>query len=140
MASAKFANRTVNQSQSVICRLNLNAAPPLKSSAVVITLPISTTNITGLPIIVRGWSLRTASHTARRTIIHSQTALLFLGFLAGVPRGATVDCGIVLVSSVAAIVRSLEGLACQHQQMLQNRAQAQCGEKCQSADDQDHSD
>ena len=52
MASAKLANRTVNHSQSVICRLNLKAAPPRNSSTVVITLPTSTTNLTGLPILV----------------------------------------------------------------------------------------
>src|ERR1039457_7610012 len=63
MASAKLANNTVNQSHSVICRLNLNAAPPLNSSTVVITLPISTTNMTGFPIILRGFSLSRASHT-----------------------------------------------------------------------------
>ena len=61
IASAKLAKTTVNHSHSVICRLNLNAVPPLKSRMVVITLPISTTNMTGLPIILRGFSFSRAS-------------------------------------------------------------------------------
>ncbi len=81
MASAKFANSTVNQSQSVICRLNLKAAPPLKRSTVVMTLPISTTNMTGLPIILRGSSFSKLSQMARRTIFHSQTAFDLLDII-----------------------------------------------------------
>ncbi len=61
MASAKLANSTVNHSHSVICRLNLKSAPPRNSITVVMTLPISTTNMTGLPIILRGFSLSSAS-------------------------------------------------------------------------------
>ena len=78
IASAKFANRTVNQSQRVICRLNLKARPPLKRRTVVMTLPISTTNMTGLPLILRGLSFSSESQIARRTIFHSQTAFDFL--------------------------------------------------------------
>ena len=77
IASAKLANKTVNHSQSVICRLNLKAAPPLKRRTVVITLPISTTNMTGFPIMFRGFSLRSESQIARRTIFHSQIAFDF---------------------------------------------------------------
>jgi hypothetical protein len=52
MASAKLANRTVNHSHNVICRLKRNAWCGCSSSnTVVITLPISTTNMTGLPIM-----------------------------------------------------------------------------------------
>ena len=81
IASAKLANSTVNHSHSVICKLNLNAAPPRSSNAVVMTLPTSTTNMTGLPIILRGLSLRNASRTARLTIFHSQTAFFFVAIL-----------------------------------------------------------
>ena len=77
MASAKLAKTTVNHSHKVICRLNLKAEPPLNNSTVVITLPISTTNMTGLLIIFRGFSLRRASQTAPLTIFHSQIALFF---------------------------------------------------------------
>ena len=78
MASAKLANSTVNQSHSVISKLNLKSAPPLNSNAVVITLPISTTNITGLPIILRGFSFTNESQTACLTIFHSQTAFCLI--------------------------------------------------------------
>src|SRR6202030_1183472 len=124
MASAKFANRTVNHSHSVIWRLNLNAAPPLKSRAVVITLPISTTNITGLPIIFRGLSLRNASRTARRTIFHSQTAF-FLGFIGERPTRTVVVSKTGFISAVIAIDidSPLEGLACSHEQMFKDRTQ-----------------
>ncbi len=73
MASAKFANNTVNHSHSVICRLN--PKPPwarsTKSRTVVTTLPTSTTNITGLRIMVTGCSFTSESHAARRTIFMS---------------------------------------------------------------------
>src|ERR1700730_1915526 len=117
MASAKFANNTVNQSQIVICRLNLNAEPPRRSRTVVITLPISTTNITGLPIMVRGFNLRTASQSARLTIFHSQIAFFFF-----------------------AIDERSERLACTHEQVLKNRAQAEGREKCQRPYNYDYSD
>ena len=42
------------------------------SRSVVSTLPTSTTNMTGFLTIVRGWSLRSASTIARRTICGSQ--------------------------------------------------------------------
>src|SRR5215472_16824533 len=75
MASAKFANNTVNHSHAVICRSKPNAglflAMSLIRRAVVITLPTSTTNMTGFFIMVRGFSLRIASFTAWRTIFGS---------------------------------------------------------------------
>src|SRR3984957_5278329 len=115
MASAKFANSTVNHSHKVICRLNLKSVPPLNSSTVVITLPISTTNMTGLPIIFCGFSFTSASRIARRTIFHSQTALLF-----------------VAIES--------EHLPSAHEQVLQNRAKTQCREKRQRAHNDDDAD
>ncbi len=76
MASAKFANRTVNHSQSVIWRLKAKPALWLSqfwiSSAVVSTLPTSTTNITGFLTIQRGSSLRTESKNACLTICEFQ--------------------------------------------------------------------
>ena len=77
MASAKFANSTVNQSQSVICRLKPKLCFPRNNSTVVTTAPTSTTNMTGFFIMVRGSSLTTASPSARRMIFASHKLLLF---------------------------------------------------------------
>ena len=51
-ASAKLANSTVAHSHSVTSPTNTSGRQ--KNTTVVITLPISTTNMTGLRIIVRG--------------------------------------------------------------------------------------
>src|SRR3981081_4275519 len=77
MASAKFANSTVNQSQRVICKLNAKLCFSRNNSAVVTTLPTSTTNMTGFFIMVRGLSLTTASTSARRIIFASHKLLIF---------------------------------------------------------------
>src|SRR6201993_781381 len=122
MASAKFANSTVNHSQSVICRSKpkpgLWRAMSLNSSTVVMTLPTSTTNMTGLRIIVRGFSLRTESTSAWRTIFASHNDF-------------DLPC-------VAAMVFLLESLSRVHEQVFKNRPQAQRREKCQSTYNDDH--
>src|SRR5437868_15481670 len=77
------------------------------------TLPTSTTNITGLPIILRGLSFRNESQSARRTIFHSQTAF---------------DLAI----------SASESLACSHLQVFKDRSQAQGRKECQRAHNQDY--
>ncbi|MBP1597535.1 MAG: hypothetical protein H6Q05_2912 [Acidobacteria bacterium] len=77
MASAKFANKTVNHNHSVICRLKPNWVPPLNRRMVVITAPTCTTNMTGFAKRWRGFSFTNESRIARRTIFHSQMALGF---------------------------------------------------------------
>ena len=57
-ASAKLANRTVAHSHSVTSPTNTSGRA--KNSIEVITLPISTTNMTGMCTIVRGSSLTNA--------------------------------------------------------------------------------
>ncbi len=65
-ASAKLANKTVTSSHNVIKPTNrLGWA---KNWTAVTTVPISTTNMTGMWIIVRGSSFTNASRTARRRI------------------------------------------------------------------------
>src|SRR5712692_11225057 len=76
MASAKLANKTVNHSQSVICRLKANSDFERNSKSVVTTLHTSTTNITGLRIMARGLSFRTESHDARRMMLRSHKLLV----------------------------------------------------------------
>src|SRR5580704_10800137 len=122
IASAKLANNTVNHSHSVICRLNPNPGLPcdrsMTRSIVVTTLPTSTTNITGLRIMVTGCNLINESHAARRTIFMSHR--LRFDFLL--------------------IIVCLESLASLHQQMLENRSQTQRGKKCQRTQDYHHAD
>ncbi len=66
IASAKFANSTVNQSQAAISQANRLGSATAR--AVTSTLPTSTTNMTGLRAIRRGSSLRTLSRAARPRI------------------------------------------------------------------------
>src|ERR1700683_706386 len=124
IASAKFANSTVNQSHSVIWssnpKLPLCRSRSFRSSMLVTTEPTSTTNITGFFISVRGLSLTKESFTATAMIpeVHSD-------FFPG------VDVIVIVV---------LKNLSCVHQQVLKNWSQTQSGEKCESADDQHHAD
>ena len=73
MLSAKLANRTVNQSHNVICRtkaINLKSCinRSLINIAVVITEPISTTNMTGFLTKTLGLSFLKESFTADNII------------------------------------------------------------------------
>ncbi len=72
IASAKLANRTVSQSQIAITPTNHSSAvcPRARSStkiAVVITLPSSTMNMTGLRTWLRGSSFGNESRIAAST-------------------------------------------------------------------------
>src|ERR1700676_2456417 len=83
--------------------------------------PTSTTNITGFLMSVRGLSLENKSQNARLAIFASQIDLPFL---------------------IWAVMSSLssESLARIHQQVFQNRTQAERGEKGQCANDQNYRD
>lgn len=70
-ASEKLAKRIVSQSHIEIVAIKLMLASPCPNkacthNAVVIVLPISTTNMTGLRIIQRGFSFKKDSIMARR--------------------------------------------------------------------------
>ena len=81
-ASAPFANTTVSHSQIAMLKVNQaaswpppNGVPPntwISQATVVITAPISTTNITGLRIWTRGSSFRSDATSAGRTISGSK--------------------------------------------------------------------
>ena len=119
IASAKLAKSTVSQSQNVICSSKPRSPPPVDDVAgcrrsVVSTLPISTTNITGLRAIVRGCSLRNESPIARRTICGSQIDLCCAWPSEHLPRV--------------------------HHEVLDDRAEAERGKERQRADDHDHAD
>ncbi len=75
MASAKFANRTVNQSQTMIWKVKPRCSAPFTQSRmkmrVVSAATTSTTNMTGFFIIRRGSSLAIAEPMAGHTILGS---------------------------------------------------------------------
>src|SRR5674476_607265 len=77
MASAKLANRTVNQSQSEIWMENPIPPAPVNMSrirsAVVSVAPTSTTNMTGFFINVTGFSFPGEARIARFTISRSNS-------------------------------------------------------------------
>src|SRR5271169_4385041 len=123
MASAKFANSTVNHSQSVIC--NPNQYPPVcrtrfaGRTTSVITAPTSTTNITGFLHITRGSNFQKESTIAVFNIFWSVIAAFFA-------------CAVVILSS--------KRLSCVHKQVLQNRPQTQRWEESQCPNDQNNGD
>ena len=98
IASAKFANSTVNQSHTDTARMNPAGASPWPRSActqrqVVRTLTTSVTNITGLRTMWRGSSFLNESAIARRTMAGSKSlracTLLGIGGLLIAPSRAS---------------------------------------------------
>src|ERR1700730_1726746 len=83
--------------------------------------PTSTTNITGFFISVRGFSFTYESQNARVAICASQIDLPFLAW------------AVMSFSSSKSLARI-------HQQMFENRAEAEGGEKSQRANDQNYGD
>ena len=96
--------------------LGVCCTTPRTKSIDVSTAPTSTTNITGFFISVRGFSFTNDSHTAVHHNFLSPAGLFSSACFSG--------------------HRHLKHLSCVHQQMFQNRSQAQRREKCQRADDQ----
>src|SRR5579859_1083655 len=126
MASAKFANSTVNHSHKVICRPKPNApiwcSVSRTNSIVVKTAPTSTTNMTGFFTMMRGWSFANESTIARITIFLSASGLAF--------------------SWADKFISSSECLSCGHEQVLedwpetQRREERQCAHNQNSGDEQ----
>src|SRR5437588_12791871 len=85
MASAKFANNTVNQSHTAICTENPMPGAPVNTSrirnTVVSAAPTSTTNITGFFNKVTGFNLTKHAFAARRTISGSNNGRARTSFL-----------------------------------------------------------
>src|SRR5712692_2656447 len=124
MASAKFANSTVNHSHKVICRPKPNA-PVWRSisrtnSSVVSTAPTSTTNMTGFFTMMRGCSFANESTIARITIFLSASGLA--------------------LSWAETFIKSSKRLSCDHEQVLENWAQTQSREESQRAHNQNGGD
>src|SRR5579859_768179 len=86
---------------------------------VVTTAPTSTTNITGFFAMVRGFNLRKESTAARDSIALSASDFFRI-------------CVISEIGSMGA----LENFSCMHQQMFENRPEAQRWKKRQRSDNQ----
>src|SRR5579871_6276621 len=135
MASAKFANSTVNQSQMMICSSKPIWPPPVMRSRtrmiVVRIVTISSTNITGFRISVAGLSLTNDEPIAGTRIFGSNNAE------AGVPlRVCEVSMSGLRIKK---LVRG-EGGAGDHREMLDDRTERQRREEGEAADDQDDAD
>src|ERR1700734_833319 len=133
MASAKLANSTVNHSQRMIWNSNRMCPPPVNRSRIRITVvsivTISSTNITGFLISVRGSSLTKAEPMAGITIFGSNSA----------------DTGMLLrrdeVSiEVAPDLIGRKQRAGFDRELLDNRAERECREEGETADNHDHAD
>jgi hypothetical protein len=101
-ASAKLANSTVAHNHSVTSPTNRSGRA--KNSIVVITLPISTTNMTGILTISRGSSFTKARSTARRKIAGSSSAAAgrFLTLTGRGPEGPASPGGTPIAEAVTA--------------------------------------
>src|ERR1700722_13072219 len=95
------------------------------SSAVVSTLPTSTTNITGFLTMPRGSSLRTESISACPRISVFQRDFL---------------SSMISPFQLIQMRYELENLTCLEQQVFQNGTQAKCREEGQRAENQNHAD
>src|SRR5579875_3520793 len=148
MASAKFANRTVNHNHREIWRLKPKSGPPAKAfrirNSVVMAAPTSTTNMTGFFARIRGFSLRKESFSARRMISRSNSGLARISFLGisevessetagwpGVAGLTRVDIG----STPDWEQQHRKQFSLPHQKVLDNGAEGKRREKGERADD-----
>ena len=133
IASAKLANRTVNQSHAATSAANAFWVPvespqSRMARSVVTSAPTSTMNITGFFIKVRGSSLRNESALAGRTMAGSK--------IERDAEGLDRTFGVRSVGgNVVVAIRLLLQL-----QVLDKGAQRNCGEERETSDDDDHSD
>src|SRR6266566_1572108 len=145
MASAKLAKTTVNHSQIATASTKSRSATNwllvkpvvgcVKSrrtnSMVVMTLPTSTTNMTGFLTCTRGSSFLNDDGMAARMILGSQIEMS--------PLRRVFHCLTSNVSGcVLVLVIILEGPPCLHQQLLDNRSQRVCRKVSERTDDQDY--
>ena len=122
-ASEKFAKRTVNQSQRDTNPIYQAGASPWPARAwiqraVVSTLPTSTTNMTGLRIIERGFSFKSASRNARRYISPVKPRGFFSAEVSAVIPHSLVD----------------------HHEMLNDRPEGERRQEIESSHDQHYGD
>src|SRR5215475_5709716 len=142
MASAKFANSTVNQSQSAIWMPNKSPPAPVTASLitnkVVSAAPTSTTNMTGFLATIRGLSLTKDSFVALRRISGSKSGRARTPFeMSCVP--SLLLSGLRCCGGAVRVDIS-KHLPAEHLEMLNYGAQRKRGEIRQRANDHDRSD
>src|SRR6201996_2742595 len=129
-ASAKLANSTVNHSQRMIWKVKPRCSPPVRRSrrkiTVVSAATISTTNITGFLIIARGCSLTKDARIAGLRIFGSHIADIDERF-----------CSFMVSMEVTPKSEEVAGV---HGEMLDDRAERECREESEAANDQDDAD
>src|SRR3954471_9666584 len=145
-ASAKLANSTVNQSQTMIWKVKPRFSPPVRRSrrkiAVVSAATIPTTNITGFLIIKRGSSLMKDARIAGTTILGSSIAekdARFCSFMVSMevtPNNQRRSIRTLAVQNTCCS-KHLAGV---HREMLDDGAEGEGREEGEAADDQDHAD
>src|SRR5665213_2639579 len=130
IASAKLANSTVNHSHTMIWNSKSICAPPVIRSRTRITVvkavTISSTNITGFLISVRGSSFTNAWPIAGTTILGSIRA----------DTGMRLRICEVSIGITPKRIRSEHGAGAHHQ-LLDERAECERREECKTADDDD---
>ncbi len=118
IASAKFANSTVNHSQRMIWNSKRICPPPVKRSRtrimVVSAVTISSTNITGFLISVRGLSLANDEPIAGRTIFGSNSA----------ETGVLLRVVEVSIEATPSLIRGEKGAGV-HGELLDDRSERQ---------------
>src|SRR6478609_11209188 len=133
MASAKFANRTVNHSHRMIWNSKPMCSPPVTRSRIRITVvsavTTSSTNITGFFISVRGSSLTKAEAMAGTTIFGSKSA----------ETGMRLRRVEVSIAITPGLIGREEGAGVDRQ-LFDDRAERQRREEGEATDDHDHAD
>src|SRR3954470_17611471 len=140
-ASAKLANSTVNQSQTMIWKVKPRFSPAVRRSrrkiTVVSAATISTTNITGFLIIKRGSSLMKDARIAGTTILGSSIAETDARFCRFVVSMEVTPNNQKAVDQNTSRSEHLAGV---HREMLDDGAEGEGREEGEAADDQDHAD
>src|SRR6266498_2060494 len=115
-ASAKLANKTVNQSQRASCAMKPRSVAEVKMPAVVNAAPTIVTNMTGFRIISRGSSFLNESAMAGPTMSQSNR-----------------EGGVCVIN----LDFRLKQFSLAGEEVFDNRTKRQCRQKIQRADQQD---
>src|SRR5215510_3755801 len=142
MASAKFANSTVNQSQGAIWMPNKSPPAPVTASLITNTVvkaaPTSTTNMTGFLATILGFSLTKDSFVARARISGSNRGRARTPLEMRAAPSVLIS-GLCSFGGATSVAIS-KHLPVQHLEMFDDWSQRERGEVCQCTDDHNGSD